>query len=287
MNGRPKVLNDVMISTTGIPIVSVTVCRTPISPVFRGLLNFATNGLLQQKMSQLSYDQLYHLYIIVQLQNGVLYRIEKNERVIIQTVNGNTDKVALEERTSELKLNEAIDLMQFIEKMEKLNIPDIYVYDSFSTNCQHFVQSLLNANGITQFDAFVYQNVSSLAPNSIRKIAKLFTNIAAIGDVIRRGGSMKNSSYNRSKTVKLLHGCGYRPMHTVHRLGKMKMTGAGKRKRKVQHKPKTPTTWLQALKIHNEGKPKFCIPRKGTAGYGEIRTLMTKPPIRVGLRPRR
>ena len=33
-------------------------------------------------------------------------------------------------------------------------------------------------------------------------------------------------------------------------------------------------TWIQALKTYNQGKPCWCIPRKGSAGYDEVRRLM-------------
>ena len=33
-------------------------------------------------------------------------------------------------------------------------------------------------------------------------------------------------------------------------------------------------TWLQALTTYNQGKPCWCIPRKGSAGYREVLALM-------------
>ena len=33
-------------------------------------------------------------------------------------------------------------------------------------------------------------------------------------------------------------------------------------------------TWIQALKVYNQGKPCWCIPRKGSPGYEDVRALM-------------
>lgn len=34
------------------------------------------------------------------------------------------------------------------------------------------------------------------------------------------------------------------------------------------------TLWLQALKLWNQTQSKWCIPKKGTAGYQEVRKIM-------------
>ena len=38
-----------------------------------------------------------------------------------------------------------------------------------------------------------------------------------------------------------------------------------------------PNPYMDALKKFNDGKPGWCVPRKGTADYDKVMKLMTKP----------
>jgi hypothetical protein len=81
------------------------------------------------------------------------------------------------------------DIKGYIETMESEKIPTIYVYSAFKENCQHFVRSILNANGITKYDSFISQDTEVLAPSVLQKVAKGVTNLAGAIDVAYRGGS--------------------------------------------------------------------------------------------------
>jgi hypothetical protein len=188
LRGRPKVLNDLMESTKGIPVVSITVCRKPINSVFQKILNFVTFGKVNQELKKTSHDTLFHLYAVFTLSNGATWLIEKNERVMVLTGKGIVDKQTRSVCEPSLSINNGNDINTYILKLEALNIKDIYVYNSFSKNCQDFIKNLFNANGIRQYDNFIYQPVSKLAPPIIQNIAKGITDIAAGIDVIVKGG---------------------------------------------------------------------------------------------------
>ena len=185
LNRRPKILNDLLKSKGDQKITNIEICRIPITSMFQKLLNLATLGKMRKKMKSLHYDKLYHLYLVVHLVDGSVYSIEKNQRVTV--LKGK--KQGGECRA--MWLNSKKTLRQFIETAEKLKIPGFYVYRMATTNCQHFIASLMNANGIRKFNKFILQDVEKLAPGYIKKIANVITDTVAVGDLIIKGGGKR------------------------------------------------------------------------------------------------
>lgn len=180
---RPKILNDLLIEEGDQIIERIEICRRPITRIFQDLLNFATFGQTKKEMQRLGYDKLFHLYFIVYLENGTVYSLEKNERVnvVAGKIEGGECTVIMEygEKT----------LRDFIETAENLNIQGFYQYSAFKNNCQRWIKNIMNANGITQFDSFIMQDVDTLAPSIIKSISNLATNIAGTVNYAIRGGS--------------------------------------------------------------------------------------------------
>jgi hypothetical protein len=193
LKGRPKLINELMESTKGIPVVGVSVIRQPITQIFETILNKLTFGKLKSKMNELGYDKLFHLYIKFDLANGKSYMMEKNQRVMIRSDPPNKDA----EISPVTTLTDGKDIKGYFETLESKNIKDIYVYSAFTTNCQHFVRSILNANGITKYDSFISQNTEVLAPSVLQRVAKGITGLAGVIDVAYRGGNKgpKGSRY--------------------------------------------------------------------------------------------
>jgi hypothetical protein len=180
---RPKVIDEIMTSTQNIPVVSISVCRKPIKKIGQMLLRLATFNKIQTDMRKLRYDQLYHLYTVFTLQGGQKVMIEKGARVRIRT----SPITAESSCTYEIKMSDDRDIKSYIETLESFNIPEIYVYRAFSLNCQHFTQALLNANGISEFDSFILQNLDSLVPSFVKSIADVGSRVEATVGIIRTG----------------------------------------------------------------------------------------------------
>jgi len=183
LGSRPRIIND-LIKTEGKAIIStVEVCRAPITPIFEKLLNTLSFGMLKRKMKERDYDKLFHLYVILHLSNGSVYRIEKNQRMnIIKNPKKSNETVC----KSTVAPN--INFETFITAPERVDMKDLYRYSGFKYNCQDYVKRLLNANGITQYDNFILQKVKDLAPSYLQKIARGITDIAGVADHLYRGG---------------------------------------------------------------------------------------------------
>ena len=143
---RPKILNDLLNDKDDVLIKSLYVCRQPIYKIFEMGLNILTLGQLKEQMKRLGYDNLYHLYLIINFEDGSQHFIEKNQRV-------NTGKYVKqdeEECTQPIPFNKT--LKDLIETAEARRIPGFYRYNAFSDNCQRFAYDVMNSNGIDQFN---------------------------------------------------------------------------------------------------------------------------------------
>ena len=185
LDNRPKNLTNVLTKDGNQTIVRLEVCRKPIHRFNMATLNALSFGSIKRKMEQLGYDNLYHLYLIIQLSNGKIYRLEKNHRVVVTDLGSYQSKgdcLSLVYPENNKTLND------FIITAEERKISGFYRY-SFKDNCQKFLYDLLNSNGISKFNNFILQDVSDLAPSYIKTFVKGVTGIAGLADYIYHGGS--------------------------------------------------------------------------------------------------
>lgn len=182
LDGRPRILNELMKREGEQIITKIRVCREPVKSIIQKLINVFTFGIFKRAISKMNYDTVYHLYIVITLNNGNTYSLEKNERVNV--IVGPKAGECLNMDYGRSSLND------FILNAEKREIPGFYRYDAFKDNCQKWIYDLMNSNGIEQFNNFILQDVSSLAPGLFKRFARGITDVAGVADFIKRGGSL-------------------------------------------------------------------------------------------------
>ncbi len=67
-------------------IVFMNVCREPIQEYILKAANLITLGGFNKKKIELNYDKLFHLYLLISLENNVNFKLEKNEIVQIKPI---------------------------------------------------------------------------------------------------------------------------------------------------------------------------------------------------------
>ena len=184
---RPKILNDLISKYEEEKIIKIEVCRSPITPIFEKILNVLTFNQFYKKMNDLSYDNLYHLYIIITLENNVRVALEKNQRVnvIYDPING-VDCKNVNLKGKELTLYNLIRNAEIVDKF--------YKYTPFLNNCQKFTYDTLKNSNLMNKDLrnFILQDVKDLAPKTLQKLAdKLIIPAAWIDYLIRGGGNSR------------------------------------------------------------------------------------------------
>jgi len=126
-------------------IVKLEIIRIPLSKALNTVLNLITLGKVNQEMVRQDVDHLYHLKMEIILDNGSKLTLEKDgtSKLFVGGIRNDT------QQPMEVKLHHPIKLKDFIENTIKLmNLHNYTHYNSVSNNCQHFVQSHLEANGL-------------------------------------------------------------------------------------------------------------------------------------------
>ena len=83
LNQRPKAINDYLKLHGNKKLRRIIVSRKPVSAKIQYIADLVTFGGWTQNMKKLNYDDIYHLFCIVELDDGTLFKLEKNSRVDI------------------------------------------------------------------------------------------------------------------------------------------------------------------------------------------------------------
>lgn len=106
-------------------IVGIMVQRKPIDKAFKDILNFFTAGKLTRTMKDMSYDDLYHLSLILKMEDGTMLNYEKNEVMSMKVV-GQTEGEILN-----VPMKAPILLNEFIGKtLAKISKENFFLYMS-------------------------------------------------------------------------------------------------------------------------------------------------------------
>lgn len=173
-------------------IVELAVRRDPIQAFLDVALNAITLGKWSQAKSDLSYDKLFHLGLVVGVkQQGRRTNliVEKNEVINIadakRPVSG-TEFYHVPLRGKQMTFS------QFMQNAEQAKGTEFFLYDAFENNCQDFVAGLLSANGLLDENAatFIKQPIDQLMrklPSYTQKLARKITDLGAAANVVLEG----------------------------------------------------------------------------------------------------
>jgi hypothetical protein len=100
------------------------------------LFNILSFGKFDEVKNKLGYDDLFHLYAIIQLSDDTKLILEKNQDINI------TDDINIRDTAESLEvpLNNYPTLFELLENTRKLRGDEkFYKYDAFKNNCQDFL----------------------------------------------------------------------------------------------------------------------------------------------------
>ena len=168
--------------------------RTPVLKVLRKAINVVTSGKFEKNNN---FDDLYHLALICQLENGVSIVIEKNETIKISRsykMTKDTETIDIPMNNVSMTVNELLD-----NCLKNIGSEDFYLYDAIrGRNCQDFIINLLkssklgnnnNYKWIKQDLSKVDKNLSHTEKTVLTGITSLGANIAhsKVGDILGLG----------------------------------------------------------------------------------------------------
>ena len=81
LTSRPGVVDRLIKQYGDKRVMQVTILRKPVQGGVQKLLNLITLGGFNRAKNEMKYDEVYHLYVNMTLDNGQTIGIEKNQRV--------------------------------------------------------------------------------------------------------------------------------------------------------------------------------------------------------------
>ncbi len=163
-------------------VISVEVGKTPVLKPVQKFLDVLSGGKYEKKKKELGYDDLYHTFLVVTLEDGRKYKIEKNSSVEVHDWKPQAGKFA------KIPMKEPVELDKFLEKGEYYfkNHPkksergeNFWSYDKTNNNCQYFVDDIIKGNSdalqphesldswVKQDSAEISKSINSSIPDAI------------------------------------------------------------------------------------------------------------------------
>jgi hypothetical protein len=187
----------------GNKIVSIQVARTPLQGAITKFANWASNGKFDEKLKELGYDNAFHLFMKVKLDNGKTLILEKNERI---NLDESVPTFTAETKQINVPIQKPILLDEFMEKTRKmLGDHDFFQYSVSNNNCQKFIKSLLEANGLLTdpIEKFIMQDAKELfsaLPSWASSFAQFITDTAGKASQLISGQGKRKKRRRIKKT---------------------------------------------------------------------------------------
>ncbi len=185
----PPAVRSILQKYGNVPVKSIDVCRTPVNSVITGILNTISLGQLEENKKNLHYDQIYHLYAVIHLDNGYSFTIERNESIKVHKAghHPNTDCISV-------GVDGKVTLVELIHNAADGN-STFWQYNWQTSNCQMFIRDLLQKSGLltSELSSFISQDASGLLKDSplTQKIADIIPDIGSKIDVLIHGAARK------------------------------------------------------------------------------------------------
>lgn len=200
--GMPPNVKSMLDKYGDVIITDMTIARNPVGSALISALSVASMGEFKKNLDNSPYDKLFHLKLIITLQNGIKLALEKVERVSLtkytKPVKGQEDE--------DVSVDKQITLGQLYHNAEMAMGDRFYPYSARDNNCQNFILSVLKASGIggERDFAFIKQDTKSLFGDDsfVRKLSNTITDIGARFNVLLQGGKVDLKNLRQSKKGK-------------------------------------------------------------------------------------
>jgi hypothetical protein len=175
-------------------ITSMRVERKPLSKTIEGILNTISLGSFDSAKKNLSYDSMYHLYVVI----NDKFILEKNELLNFTNYSPSSNSESMDVKN----IPKGLTINELVDKTRKKMGDSFIKYSAFNFNCQHFILNLLQANGLdtAELKKFILQDAKKVLeglPSYVEDLTDNVTDIASIGRFFKE----KVLGYKRGGTI--------------------------------------------------------------------------------------
>ena len=182
-------------------IRAIRIGRRPINTLVEKAFNIITLGKWDKLKDQYYYDKLFHLFLILTMDDGTVISFEKNSIVTLSENDSrcsmpNVECIELEYPTDSITLDELVK-----KPLDRIGKEKYFIYNPFSQNCQIFISEVLKTFNLysPKVKEFVYQNISQIVerlPFYVEYVAKTVTDLdATVSKVTGAGHKPKCSCH--------------------------------------------------------------------------------------------
>ena len=164
------------------PILEMIISRNVVSSILTGSMKLISTQFREGVGS----NKLYHLKLLIRTTHSNI-SLEKNEVITISPYQMN-----YKAENMYVHFPPGITINIILQNTRNKMGNSFLTYSARDNNCQNFVLSLLEANGLSnsQNVLFTKQSTSALFSTEMRKLTNTITDIAQKVDIIREGGSL-------------------------------------------------------------------------------------------------
>jgi hypothetical protein len=189
-NQRSPNLNNFLKEYGRLKIKQIMICREPVNSIITNLINVASLGQLKENIKKQGYDNIYHLYMLLKMDNKRVIRLEKNQNVQIGFVNSANPKEFIQINANNIPLN-----FLFENAEKKMPLDKLYRYNPVSSNCQIFLRDMLQSSNLLtdNLNNFIMQDSEKLLEKDgfLNNILEKLTDTASNVSIALTGGKKK------------------------------------------------------------------------------------------------
>ena len=182
-------------------IRAIRIGRRPINKLVEKAFQIITLGKWDKLKNQYYFDRLFHLFLVLTMEDGTVISFEKNS---IVTLSENDSRCSMKDvECIELEYPaDSLTLDELVKKpLARIGKEKYFIYNPFSQNCQIFISEVLKTFNLYSPKAkeFVYQDISEIVerlPFYVEYVAKTITDIDATVSKVT-GAGHKNCGCHR------------------------------------------------------------------------------------------
>jgi hypothetical protein len=169
-------------------VTKIVVCRQPVTPFIEKVATLISLGKCDANKKKLGYDKMLHLFMIITLNNGKTFKLEKNH---LPEISSNT---TIPKDHMNVGKSPNISWADFLYRAERTAGGDrLYVYDAIRANCQNFVHDCLKGADVLtpELNKYIMQNATAVIEGLpwFEKLARKLTDTRNVLDVAQNGGN--------------------------------------------------------------------------------------------------
>jgi hypothetical protein len=168
----------------------IRIGRTPLPSAINSVLNIVTFGAFQKLLQSSPYDKLFHLFSIIELDNGTKILLEKNAQINMKVVSAYNPKNT--EYVDATYIPSGLTFKELLDNGQKIQGNKWFKYNGTTNNCQDYIISVLKGSSVLtkELQDFIKQDVKSIFQTLpiTKQIMNTITGLGAVVDVVQKGG---------------------------------------------------------------------------------------------------